>query len=221
MSPFLSSFLLFLLLQQQCPTEHVLLFNVSLFIKSISLASSAICLLPSGPPFLLFGSPASFILSTHPFLSLHHPVLLTHFNPFLILSFALLFSLSLLFCYISFFSLIFPFFLTLALNEFPFPLSPCSLFCLSSSAAAQRHLSHRSWSQRFLLLQWCSGGLKELGAPVGHLPSMHLGWMRRKKRKWWPAWRSDEKVRRRSPRSVLGSDDDAGGLKKEEEEEVN
>lgn len=98
----------------------------------------------------------------------------------------------------------------------PFSVSPCSLLCLSSSAVARHRLSRTPWSQRFLLLMLHPGGLGEPGAPVGHLPSMHLGWKRRKRRKWWSVWRSGEKVRRRkSPRSVLGSDDDAGGLKEQ------
>lgn len=80
---FSSSSLLFFpfLLQQQRPTEHVLLFNVSLFIKSISAAaSSVIWLLPPGPPSPLFGSAASFTPLVSPS-SPHHLTSSQYLNP--------------------------------------------------------------------------------------------------------------------------------------------
>lgn len=98
----------------------------------------------------------------------------------------------------------------------PSSLSPCSLLCPSFSAAAQHHLSRTPWSQRFLLLRSLPGGLRVQVAQVARRPSMHQGWRRRKKRKWWLVWRNGEKaMMKRSPRLVLGSDVDAGDLKEQ------
>lgn len=149
MSPFYSSFLLILLfIQQQCPTEYELLFSVSLFIKSISQTSSAICLLPSGPPLLLssfFNSlPTSIPLSPSsslPTVYSPHTLFPVSFLPLLFLNaFFRTLPSSPSFSVTSLSSLILPFFLTLVLNEFNFqsltlfpPLS--LLFCSRSTSS--------------------------------------------------------------------------------------
>lgn len=131
-----SSLLFFLfLLQQQCPIEHILLFNASLFIKSISAAaSSVIWLLPSGPPSPLFGSAASFTPLFSPS-SPHHLTVPQYVNPHTLFLFA---PFNTHHCQINiFFKFIFKIYSILALTAFTLTLFPflSLLFCSRSTSS--------------------------------------------------------------------------------------